>query len=69
MYEQKLQENGINRRQLYDFNKLVDVVHKNYKPNRESEEINEVHLITPIPKSKLPKVLTNQIISDFKNQG
>ena len=69
VYEQKLQENGINRRQLYDFNKLVDVVHKNYKPNRESEEINEVHLITPIPKSKLPKVLTNQIISDFKNQG
>lgn len=69
VYEQKLQENGINRRQLYDFNKLVDVVHKNYKPNRDGEEINEVHLITPIPKSKLPKVLTNQIISDFKNQG
>ena len=65
----KLQENGINRISLYDFNKLVDTVHRNYKTNKDSEEINEVRPVIPIAKSKLPKVLTNQIISDFKNQG
>lgn len=69
VYEQKLQENGINRISLYDFNKLVDTVHRNYKTNKDSEEINEVRPVIPIAKSKLPKVLTNQIISDFKKQG
>ncbi|MGL5692531.1 MAG: patatin-like phospholipase family protein [Peptostreptococcaceae bacterium] len=72
VYEQKLQENEINRVSLYDFNKLIEIVHKNYKNKRDSEEINEnkdVKYSIPIIKSKLPKILTNQIIADFKNQG
>lgn len=69
VYEQKLQENGINRLNLYDFGKLVDTVHKNYKSSKDSEEINETKSIVPIQKSKLPKVITNQIIADLKNQG
>lgn len=72
VYEQKLQENGIKRLGLYDFNKLIESVHKNYKSKRDSEEINEskdVKHNIPIIKSKLPKILTNQIIADFKNQG
>lgn len=69
VYEQKLQENGINRVSLYDFTKLLSTVHRNYKTNKNSEEINEVKSIIPVAKSKLPKILTNQIIGDFRNQG
>lgn len=69
VYEQKLQENGINRVNLYDFSKLVGTVHKNYKSNSNSEEINENKSVVPVSKSKLPKVITYQIIGDFKNQG
>ena len=74
IYEQKLQENGIKRVNLYDFSKLLDTVHKNYninyRTNDYSEENNEAEKLNmTISKSKLPKVLTNLIIGDFKNQG
>jgi len=74
VYEQKLQENGIKRVNLYDFSKLLDTVHKNhninYHVNYNNEENNEAEKLNiAIPKSKLPKVLTNLIIKDFKNQG
>ena len=73
VYEQKLQENDIKRVNLYDFSKLLDTVHKNYNinyhinDNKENDEIESLNI--PILKSKLPKVLTNLIIGDFKNQG
>ena len=39
IYEKKLEENNINRIQLYDFHKLYDVVNKNINENKSGDDI------------------------------
>lgn len=59
IYEKKLEENNINRIELYDFNKLVQICNK---------RINEDKLIVTHSNSKLAKIITNLIIYDFNKQ-
>lgn len=68
IYEKKLEENNINRIQLYDFNKLYDVVNKNINENKNIALDYESKTIMPMQKNKIIKLSTNNIIKDFSNQ-
>ncbi|WP_296645343.1 patatin-like phospholipase family protein [Romboutsia sp. 13368] len=69
IYEKKLEENNINRIQLYDFRKLYDVVNKNINENKNIVLSYETKTIMPIQKNKVIKLSTNNIIKDFSNQS
>ena len=69
IYEKKLEENNINRIQLYDFHKLYDVVNKNINDKKNISLIYENKSIIPIQKNKFTKLITNIIIKDFSNQA
>ena len=66
--KKKLEENNINRIQLYDFHKLYDVVNKNINENKNIALDYEQKTIMPIQKNKIIKLSTNNIIKDFSNQ-
>ena len=68
IYEKNLEENNINRIQLYDFHKLYDVVNKNINENKNISLTYETKSIIPMQKNKFTKVITNSIIKDFSNQ-
>lgn len=65
IYEKKLEENNINRIQLYDFNKVVDVVTKNINCNKNITSSFEVKPIRSLQKNKTTKLVTNAIIKDL----
>lgn len=68
IYEKKLEENSINRLQLYDFNKVIDTVNKNI--NDKNLILNQdIRPIISLQKGKMLRTLTNCFIKDFKNQG
>ena len=69
IYEKKLEENSINRLQLYDFNKVVDTVNKNINSNKNLASNFEVRPMISLQKNRMSKILTNCILKDFKNQG
>lgn len=69
IYEKKLEENSINRIQLYDFNKVVDTVNKNIHNNKNLSSNFEIKPIISLQKSKMSKILTNYFLKDFKNQS
>ncbi len=69
IYEKKLEENSINRLQLYDFNKVVDTVNKNINSNKNLTSNFEVKPMISLQKNRMSKILTNCILKDFKNQG
>ena len=60
IYERKLEENNINRIELYDFNKVVQVCNK---------QMNGDKLFVTHSTSKLAKIITNLIIYDFNKQN
>lgn len=59
IYERKLEENNINRIELYDFNKVVQLC---------NEQMTEDKLQVNHSTSKLAKIITNLIIYDFNKQ-
>mgnify|MGYP004528021019 FL=1 len=59
IYERKLEENNINRIELYDFNKVVQLC---------NEQMTEDKLQVNHSNSKLAKIITNLIIYDFNKQ-
>ncbi len=59
IYETKLEENNINKIELYDFNKVVQIC--NRKMTYDKLQVNR-------STSKLSKIITNLIIYDFKIQ-
>ena len=59
IYEKKLEENNINRIELYDFNKVVQICNK---------QMNDDKLLVTHSTSKLAKIITNLIIYDFNKQ-
>ena len=59
IYERKLEENNINRVELYDFNKVVQLC---------NEQMTEDKLQVNHSTSKLAKIITNLIIYDFNKQ-
>ena len=59
IYERKLEENNINRIELYDFNKVVQLC---------NEQITEDKIQVNHSTSKLAKIITNLIIYDFNKQ-
>jgi NTE family protein len=65
IYEKKLEENNISRIKLYDFNSVVNRLHKNVN--------NNVHLdIKPmitLQKNRVVKLMTSAIISDLSQSG
>ncbi len=69
IYEKKLEENSINRIQLYDFNKVVDTVNKNIHNNKNLSSNFEIKPIISLQKNKMSKILTNYFLKDFKNQS
>lgn len=69
IYEKKLEENSLNRLQLYDFNKVVDTVNKNINNNKNLASNFEVRSMIPLQKNRMSKILTNCLLKDFKNQG
>lgn len=69
IYEKKLEENNINRIQLYDFNKVIDAVNKNINTSKTLTLNNEIRPIISLQKNKMSKLLTNYFLKDFKNQG
>ena len=64
IYEKKLEENDINRTNLYDFNKVVEVVNTNMNTNLEFNFENMS--IIKIHRNRFTKLLTNIIINDIK---
>ena len=68
IYEKKLEENNINRLNLYDFNKVVEVVNTNINSNMNWESNFEVRSIISIHRNRFTKLLTNIIINDIKTQ-
>lgn len=68
IYEKKLEENNINRLNLYDFNKVVEVVNTNINSNMSWESNFEVRPIISIHRNRFTKLLTNIIINDIKTQ-
>ena len=68
IYEKKLEETNINRVKLYDFNKVVDVVNKNFDSNKNLASNFEVKPIISLQKNKMTKLLTNCFIKDFNSQ-
>ena len=69
IYEKKLEENSINRIQLYDFHKLYDAVNKNINENKNISLTYETKSIIPMQRNKFIKIITNNIIKDFSNQS
>ncbi|MFR9071323.1 MAG: patatin-like phospholipase family protein, partial [Paraclostridium sp.] len=67
IYEKKLEENNINRLNLYDFNKVVEVVNTNINSNMSWESNFEVRPIISIHRNRFTKLLTNIIINDIKS--
>lgn len=65
IYEKKLEETSINRIQLYDFNKVVDVVNKNFDSNKSLALNFEAKPILSLQKNKMIKLMTNCFIKDF----
>ena len=59
VYERKLEENNINRIELYDFNKVIQICNKQMTDDKL--QINH-------SGSKLVKIITNLIIYDFNKQ-
>ena len=59
IYERKLEENNINRIELYDFNKVVQIC---------NQQMDEDKLLVTHSSSKLAKIITNLIIYDFNKQ-
>lgn len=59
IYEKKLEENNINRIELYDFDKVVQICNK---------QMNDSKLLVTQNTSKLAKIITNMIIYDFNKQ-
>lgn len=59
IYERKLEENNINRIELYDFNKVIQICNKQMTDDKL--QINH-------SGSKLVKIVTNLIIYDFNKQ-
>lgn len=59
IYERKLEENNINRIELYDFNKVVQIC---------NQQMHEDKLLVTHSSSKLAKIITNLIIYDFNKQ-
>ncbi|MGL5650206.1 MAG: patatin-like phospholipase family protein [Paraclostridium sp.] len=66
IYEKKLEENNINRTNLYDFNKVVEVVNTNMNSNVNWESNFETRPIITIHRNRFTKLLTNIIINDIK---
>ena len=66
IYEKKLEENNINRTNLYDFNKVVEVVNTNMNSNVNWESSFETRPIITIHRNRFTKLLTNIIINDIK---
>ncbi len=69
IYEKKLEENNINRINLYDFNKVVEVVNTNINSNVNWVSNFEVRPIISIQRNRFTKLLTNIIINDIKSQN
>ena len=63
IYEKKLEENNINRIQLYDFHKLYDVVNKNINENKNISLTYETISIIPIPCFP-PSLFNSRSMSD-----
>ena len=59
IYERKLEENNINRLELYDFNKVVQIC---------NNQMTDDKLQVNYSNSKLAKIITNLIIYDFNKQ-
>ena len=59
IYERKLEENNINRIELYDFNKVIQICNK---------QMSDDKLLVTQSNSKLAKIITNLIIYDFNKQ-
>ena len=60
IYEKKLEENNINRIELYDFNKVVQICNR---------QMNDNKLFINHSNNKLAKIITNLIIYDFNKQN
>ena len=69
IYEEKLDDNNINRVKLYDFNKVVEVVNTNINSNVNWGNNFEIKNIIPIKNNRFTKLLTNIIINDIKAQN
>ncbi len=69
IYERKLEENNINRVNLYDFNKVVEVVNTNINSNVNWDCNFEIRPIISIHRNRFTKLLTNIIINDMKLQN
>ena len=67
IYEKKLEENNINRINLYDFNKVVEVVNTNINSNLDWVSNFENRHIIPTHRNRFTKLLTNIIINDIKS--
>lgn len=65
VYEKKLQENEINRINLYDFNKVINLINKNINSLKTSRLNLESSKTIYIPKQKLVKALTNNLLLGF----
>ncbi|GAA0707401.1 patatin-like phospholipase family protein [Paraclostridium ghonii] len=66
IYEKKLEENNINRTNLYDFNKVVEVVNTNINSNVDWASNFEIRPIISMHRNRFTKLLTNIIINDIK---
>jgi NTE family protein len=66
IYEKKLEENNINRTNLYDFNKVVEVVNTNINSNVNWATNFEIRPIISMHRNRFTKLLTNIIINDIK---
>ena len=69
IYEEKLDDNNINRVKLYDFNKVVEVVNTTINSNVNWGNNFEIKNIIPIKNNRFTKLLTNIIINDIKAQN
>ena len=59
IYERKLEENNINRIELYDFDKVIQICNK---------QMTDDKLQVSRSSNKLAKIITNLIIYDFNKQ-
>lgn len=66
IYEKKLEENNITRTNLYDFNKVVEVVNTNINSNVNWATNFEIRPIISMHRNRFTKLLTNIIINDIK---
>ena len=66
IYEKKLEESNITRINLYDFNKVVEVVNSNMNLSDNFSSSIENRPIITIHRNRFTKLLTNIIINDIK---